>query len=108
MVSDVFSQYKESGKSFRTRCVFWEDKKRKKEMLWVPATPATEPVWMPPKSMPESYTAKTGEHLEIKAHFEKESAGYSLHVDSVRPLKPGETIHHPEFKPPNKPPEKTR
>lgn len=103
VVSEGFSQYKKSGKSFRTRCVFWEDKKRKEEMLWVPATPVTELIGMSPKSMPKNYAPKTGEHLEINAHFEKEAAGYSLHVGSVRPLKPGETMHHPEFKPPDKP-----
>lgn len=102
VVSEVFSQYKESGKSFRTRGIFWTDNKNEKATLWIPATPATEPVWIQSMSMPKNYAGKTGEHLEIKAHFEKEPAGFSLHVDSACPLIPGETMHHPEFKPPNK------
>jgi hypothetical protein len=105
VASDAFSQYKQSGKSFRTRCIFWTDEKHEKAMLWIPATPATEPVWMQPKSMPENYTGEAGEHLEIEAHFERDSSGCSQHVDSVRPLKPGETMHHPDFKPPEKVPE---
>lgn len=108
VASEAFSQYKESGKSFRTRGILWTDEKNETAILWVPATPTTEPVWMPPKSMPENYAGKAGEHLEIKAHFEKEPAGCSLHVDSARPLKPGETMHYPRFRPTNKPSEKIR
>jgi hypothetical protein len=102
VVSETFSQYKESGKSFRTRCILWKDKKNEEIVLWIPATPATESVWIELKSMPDNYDKKNGEHLEIKAHYEKKTDGYSLHVDSVRPLKPGETMHHPGFKPPEK------
>jgi hypothetical protein len=99
VATEDVSKFKQSGKSFRTRCVLWTDKKNEKISLWIPATPATELVVMPPKSMPENFVKKWGEHLEIKAHFEKDTDGYSLHVDSIRPLKPGETMHHPGFRP---------
>ena len=103
VVSEVFALRKESGESFRTRAVYWTDEKGKETMFWMPATPATDPVRILPESMPEKHAAKTGRHVEITAHFEKKANDYSVHVDSIRLLKPGETMHHPDFKPPDKP-----
>ena len=108
VTTEDVSKFKQSGKSFRTRAIFWTNKKKDMAVLWVPATPVTESVWIKPMSMPDNYDKKNGEHLEIKAHFEKEIDFYSLFVDSVRPLKPGETIHHPGFRPINDLSEKNR
>jgi len=107
VVSEVFSSRKESGESFRTRAIYWTNEKSKKAMFWMPATPATDIVGIPPESMPKNHTIQTGRHVEITAHFEKKATGYSLHVDSIRLLKPGETMHHPDFKPPEKPSQET-
>ena len=106
--SEAFSKYKESGKSFRTRGIYFESSDSKQAGLWIPATPATDLLMIWFNSVPESQTIKHKQHVEIRAHFEKKSDCYSLHVDSIRPLRPGETMHHPDFKPPEKPPKKTR
>jgi hypothetical protein len=105
VVTEDVSKFKKSGKSFKTRAILWTHEESKDVIFWIPATPATDFALIKCKSIPDNYNKKTGEHLEIKAHFEKETDGYSLHVDSVRPLKPGETMHHPGFKPPERPSE---
>jgi len=105
VASDAFSQYKESGKSFRTRGVYHNSEEKMERRLWIPPTLATQLSVIMLKSMPENCEPKQWQHVEVKAHFQKEPSGYSLHVDSIRPLKPGETMHHPDFKPPHKLPE---
>ncbi|MHC4508988.1 MAG: hypothetical protein ACYTAO_08515 [Planctomycetota bacterium] len=105
VASDAFFQYKVSRKSFRTRGVYFNTKKTMTPELWIPPTLATKQSRIMLNSMPENYEAKLWQHVEITAHFQWEPSEYSLHVDSIRPLKPGETMHHPDFKPPDKPSE---
>lgn len=110
VVSENFSQYRESGESFRTRGIYVgsEDEISR---LWVPPTPATKLSTIVLESMPRDYDGKQWQHVEMKANFEEQPSSYSgylLHVDSIRPLKPGETMHHRDFKPPAKPAEETR
>ena len=108
VTSKAFSRYRESGKSFRTRGIYWTDEKNEVRRLWVPPTLATDLSVVMLKSVPGDYEGRLWQHVEIKAHFEKESGDYSVHVDSIRPLEPGETMHHRDFKPPGKLAEKTR
>ena len=107
VTADAFSQNRELGKPFRTRGIYYVDAKRTMPKLSIPPTLATQQLVVALKSIPDDYEGKLWQHVEIKAHFEKESDGYSLHADSIRPLKPGETMHHRNFKPPNKPSEES-
>lgn len=82
--------------------------KQKVSWLWIPPTPTTTLLVLGLKSIPDYYKGAENQHVEIKGHFEQVSTDYTVYVDKIRPLKPGETMHHPDFKPPKKPPEKTR
>ncbi|MHC4700880.1 MAG: hypothetical protein ACYTFQ_09920 [Planctomycetota bacterium] len=106
VASEAFLRFKESGKSFCTRGIYYGNYVAESPRLRIPQTPTTRPVTILLDLLPEDYTARAGQHVEIKAHYEKDSGDYSLHVDSIRPLKPGETMHHPNFKPPAKPEQK--
>ena len=115
VASDAFAEFRESGKLFRTRGMYCKDPSRFQlyrqattEPVGIPAklmihsTPTTPTVVISLKSTLDHRVRRSGEHVEIKAHFEKEPDGYFLRVDSMRPLKRGETMHHPDFKPPDK------
>ena len=108
VTAEAFSKYKKSGNSFLTRGVYVNSEESKTTRLWVLPTPATRLAVTILESVPQVYKGRMWQHVEIKAHLEKESGEYSLHVDSIRPLKPGETMHHCDFKPPEKLVEKSR
>ena len=108
ILSDVFDKLRESGKSFRTRGIYFKGGGAVASRLRIPSTPTTRAITIPLESVPENREGKAVERVEITAHFAKESGDYSLHVDSIRPLKPGETMHHRDFKPPEKPAENQR
>lgn len=88
-----------SGTTFLTRGVFISGSTNTPARLWIPETPTTESRHYPIEKLPEKHDGTDGSHVEIRAHFVKGKDFYDLHVDHVRPLKPGETIHHPDFKP---------
>lgn len=107
VTSTAFSRCKKPRKSFRTRGIYYIDEKRTMPRLWIPPTLATPRLVVELKSLPGDYEGGNLQHVQIEARFEEESADHCiLHVDSIRPLKPGETMHHPDFKPPEKPAEK--
>jgi hypothetical protein len=107
VASEDFSPYKELGKSFRTRGAYVIGAEKTMPRLWIPETFASPRLLVELKSVPVDFKVELFQHVEVKAHFEDEVAEHCiLHVDSIRPLKPGETMHHPDFKPPAKPEQK--
>lgn len=98
----TFTAIMESGRNFMTRGIFLNRGKDEPSYLWIPDTPTTRSEYLPMHSLPEKHQGRGGSHVEIRAHFVKEEKGYRLHVDSIKELKPGETMHHPNFNPPNK------
>lgn len=90
----VVQEYIESGDSFRTRGIYFPDDKL--AYLWIPETPKTKSDYLPLNRMPEAEIAR-GSHVEISAHFYELEQGYGLEVETIRSLKPGETIHHPKY-----------
>jgi hypothetical protein len=75
----------------------------------MPPTLATPQLLVLLNSLPGDFKGGEYQHVEVKARFEQEHPFHCLlHVDSIRPLRPGETMHHRDFKPPAKPAEETR
>ena len=95
----------ELGKQFVTRGGIYSKRGRKPLVLIIPCTPTTPREEILIQHLPEDFPDKDFlyvEFVEIGAHFEKSNGDYSLYVDWIRELMPGETIHHPSFKaPPN-------
>ena len=95
----------ELGKQFVTRGIVRGISRRKPPVLLIPCTPTTPREEIPIQHLPEDFSDEdfgNVEFVEIGAHFEKNNGDHLLHVDWIRSLKPGETIHHPDFKaPPN-------
>lgn len=98
--TDSFRNMRESEVQFITRGIFLKRQTGKPCLLQVPQTPTTREVRFVLESLMEN--PKSGTHIEIKTHFKKGDNTLILYVDSIRPLKLGETIHHPSFKTPDK------
>ena len=107
--TDAFEEIKESGAQFTSRGIFFRSSTEEPNYLEIPATPTTKLKLIPLRFVrglrgDERSTIGHRVHVEVKARFEKVGDDYLLKVPSVRsirPLKPGETMHHPSFKPPN-------
>jgi len=90
-----------SGINFQTRGIFFNATTNEPATLNIPNTRATPYMALPLHVTPKGLPDYTGCHVEIRAHFVKDEDGYLLHVDSLRLLQPGETIHKADYKPPN-------
>ena len=97
-----FMSKQKSSKSFVTRGILCPEGPNPPAHLYIPSTPMSKLEWISLYQLPEKYKTKYHTHVEIKGHFEKVDNRRQLHIDSIRPLKPGETIHQPEFKPAEK------
>ncbi len=97
-----FAPIMNSETNFLTRGIFFAGSTNEPAHLWIPDTPTTKSEYLPLNTLPAKHDGTDGSHVEIQAHFVDQEDHYELHVDQVRKLKPGETMHHPDFKPPNK------
>lgn len=84
----------ESKKAFRTRGILFLDDKL--PHLWIPGTAKTESTSLPMNKLAKPRIPE-GSHVEIECSFYKMEDGIGLAVSSMRELKPGETMHHPQF-----------
>lgn len=92
----AFRSVRESSAVFVTRGIYFMADGS--ACLWIPETRSTEGFSIDIDPQPISCYR----HVEISAHFMKDTNGFRLVVDSIRPLEPGETIHRPDFVPPKK------
>ncbi len=97
-----FAPMMDSGTNFLTRGIFFGGSTNEPAHLWIPDTPTTKSEYLPLNTLPAKHGGTDGSHVEIQAHFADKEDHYELNVDQVRQLKPGETMHHPDFKSPNK------
>ncbi len=85
----------ESGEAFSFRGIYFSGDEF--PYLWIPATPKTQDEGLPINRM-EPVDIADGSHVEVKGHFfAMEDGHYGLEAIGVRRLRPGETIHHPDF-----------
>jgi hypothetical protein len=102
--TDAFWRTVKEGEQFITRGIFFaerfEDQPGGQARLWIPATPTTRSLELVLRSLPEEHECGSGQHVEIDVHWAKSEDGPRFLVKSIRLLKPGESIHHPDFVPP--------
>jgi len=101
----VFTEIRESGEEFTTRGIFYEAEDERPDSLMIPGTRTTQFVSIELRFArqegKDGPRIEKGTHVEIKGRLEGVGDAYFLKVESFRALKPGETIHHPNFRPPN-------
>jgi hypothetical protein len=96
-----FKDIAKSGTNFRTRGIFFNATNNEPATLNIPNTQAAPYMALPLHVTPKGLPDYRGCHVEISAHFVADEDGYLLHVDKVRLLQPGETMHKEDYKPPN-------
>lgn len=89
----------ETGKPFRMRGIFFtNDDGAPPAYLWIPDTPKTQSVQLPINELPDNYQAAEGSHVEVAGRFQPApDGGHHFVASSIQPLKPGQTIHDPEY-----------
>ncbi len=90
----VIYPFMQNKQVFKTRGIFFTDEEG--PYLWIPETKETRPLNLPIHKSPPTEIAK-GSHVEIEARFYLAGENFELEATSIRPLKPGETIHHSSF-----------
>ena len=65
--------------------------------LVVPETRLTPFVLLPLKTIPDGFCGTNNMPVEVEVKFELIGKHRALNVESIRPLRPGESIHHPRF-----------
>jgi len=86
-----------AGKSITTRgIIFIDGKGVNPAELWVPDTPKTKQVRLPMAQIQVNKLPNVGSHVEVTFHLDKKKHEYV--VTEIRELKPGESMHHPDFK----------
>lgn len=90
-----------AGTNFLTRGIFFNATTNGPATLNIPHTRATPYMALPLHVTPKDLPDYRGSHIEIRAHFVRDEDGYLLHVDKVRLLQPGETMHKADYQPPN-------
>lgn len=98
----AFKRIRESGEPFTTRGIFFNQDEGWPPQLRIPITPTTPEEWIKLHQIPGKHQVPDETHVEIKVHFKKQGKSHRIVVDSMRKLKPGETMHHPDFRPPKK------
>ena len=97
--SAAFRRRVPAGTPFKTRGILATSSDGTKA-LYIPATPATQNLRFDLADIPEQWKPGAYDHVEIVARFAQQGRGDVLRVESGRSLKPGETIHHPQFEAP--------
>ena len=96
--SKAFDDIKIAGTPFKTRAIFDPAPYVKGASLYVNMTPTTNYIRLKVKEMPEVDKKLHYRPVEVDAYYVESKKGYDLYIDTIRPLSPGETVHHKDFK----------
>lgn len=91
---------------FQTRGILYTNPDGESSLI-IHDTPTTESISFPLSKLPAKPEVANGSHIEITCALKESEEDAHLSVKSIRALKPGETIHHPSFKPPKDEEKKT-
>ena len=85
----------------KTRGVYFAKSDDDPAMLIIFQTPTTEAHRYGLKNIPKEPKIVNGSHVEIETKFDAENSHFL--VEKIRSLRPGETMHHPDYTVPKKP-----
>lgn len=83
---------------FRTRGILYSERDGV-QFFVTTETPTTESAQFRLSNLPKDPSVANGTHVEIKCSSKAPGGDPILWVESIRQLKPGESMHHPSFKP---------
>ena len=81
--------------SFKTRGIFFSASGDQTAKLWIPDTPRSEAVYLDLDMIPTPLRIAEGSHIEVMGAIITSSF---IRTESIRELKPGETIHQQNYK----------